>query len=396
VSRLAVLRWFASFVPAPVTVRWTERVRSAVGALLGILFTGVTMRFVPDTLAAHIPLLVAPMGASAVLLFAVPASPLAQPWSILGGNLVAATVGVTCALLVDDPVVASALAVSIAIGGMFALRCVHPPSGAVALTAVIGGPAVHALGYRFVLEPILIQSVLLLAGALVYHAATGHRYPHAHRLPAAERAPTTAGFTRADIVAALRRQSELLDIDPEDIEAVLREMQLQAYTRTFQALTCADVMSQPVITATEGTTVPHALRLLERHHIKALPVIDDDRRVVGIVTRADLLGLTPRELGHSLRPCRNWCRCSPAPGTTTFRCSMPTAGWPASSPNRTWWAGCTARPPSGRRTRPECSASSLLTRSASRGTHRAARPRRQMPPGAGSPWPARARAPSAG
>jgi CBS domain-containing membrane protein len=301
VSRLAVLRWFASFVPAPVTVRWTERVRSAVGALLGILFTGVTMRFVPDTLAAHIPLLVAPMGASAVLLFAVPASPLAQPWSILGGNLVAATVGVTCALLVDDPVVASALAVSIAIGGMFALRCVHPPSGAVALTAVIGGPAVHALGYRFVLEPILIQSVLLLAGALVYHAATGHRYPHAHRLPAAERAPTTAGFTRADIVAALRRQSELLDIDPEDIEAVLREMQLQAYTRTFQALTCADVMSQPVITATEGTTVPHALRLLERHHIKALPVIDDDRRVVGIVTRADLLGLTPRELGHSLR-----------------------------------------------------------------------------------------------
>lgn len=299
-SRASFARWLHSFVPAPVTVRWRERVRSAFGALVGILFTGTMMKLVPGA-ATLIPLLVAPMGASAVLLFAVPASPLAQPWSIIGGNLVAATVGVTCALLVKDPVVASALAVSIAIAGMFALRCVHPPSGAVALTAVIGGPAVHALGYEFVLEPILIQSALLLVGALVYHAVTGHRYPHAQRLPAAERAPTAGGFTRADIVAALRRQSELLDIDPEDIEAVLREMQLQAYTRTFHALTCADIMSQPVIAATPGTSIPRALQLLRQHSIKALPVVDDRRRIVGIVTRADLLGLAPRDLRQTLR-----------------------------------------------------------------------------------------------
>jgi CBS domain-containing membrane protein len=279
-------------------------VRSAVGALIGIFFTGTMMKLVPGA-ATLIPLLVAPMGASAVLLFAVPASPLAQPWSIIGGNLVAATVGVTCALLVKDPVVASALAVSIAIAGMFALRCVHPPSGAVALTAVIGGPAVHALGYTFVLEPILIQSALLLVGALVYHAATGHRYPHAQRLPAAERTPTAGGFTRADIVAALRRQSELLDIDPEDIEAVLREMQLQAQEeklrRTFQALTCADIMSQPVIAATPSTSIPRALQLLRQHSVKALPVVDAGQRVIGIVTRADLLGLTPRDLRQTLR-----------------------------------------------------------------------------------------------
>lgn len=300
----ALRRWLHSFVPAPVTVRWRERVRSAVGALVGILFTGTLMKLVPGA-ATLIPLLVAPMGASAVLLFAVPASPLAQPWSIIGGNLVAATVGVTCALLVNDPVVASALAVSIAIAGMFALRCVHPPSGAVALTAVIGGPAVHALGYRFVLEPILIQSALLLVGALVYHAATGHRYPHAHRLPTAERPPTDDGFTRADIVAALRRQSELLDIDPEDIEAVLREMQLQAreekLRRTFQALTCADIMTRPVVTVLTSTSIPRALQLLRQHGFKALPVVDAGQRVVGIVTRADLLGQVPADLRQTLR-----------------------------------------------------------------------------------------------
>jgi len=301
--RSALYRWLHSFIPAPVTVRWRERVRSAIGALVGILLTGTLMKLVPGA-PTLIPLLVAPMGASAVLLFAVPASPLAQPWSIIGGNLVAATVGVTCALLVSDPVVASALAVSIAIAGMFALRCVHPPSGAVALTAVIGGPAVHALGYRFVAEPILIQSALLLAGALVYHAVTGHRYPHAQRLPASPgvgQPPTAGGFTRADIVAALRRQSELLDIDPSDIEAVLREMQLQAYTRTFHALTCADIMSRPVVAVSTGTSIPRALQLLRQHDIKALPVVDEGRRVIGIVTRADMLGLNPRDLRQTLR-----------------------------------------------------------------------------------------------
>ena len=91
--------------------------------------------------AANIPLLVAPMGASAVLLFAVPASPLAQPWSIIGGNLVSATVGVACASWIADPVGAGALAVALAICAMFALRCVHPPSGAGERSSVLISPA---------------------------------------------------------------------------------------------------------------------------------------------------------------------------------------------------------------------------------------------------------------
>jgi len=183
-SSYAVIRWFSSFIPSPIAVRWPERLRSCLGALLGIAFTGGTMHILLGP-AASIPLLVAPMGASAVLLFAVPASPLAQPWSIIGGNLVSATVGVACAGWIADPVGAAALAVALAICLMFALRCVHPPSGAVALTAVLGGPTVHALGYRFVAEPIAMQSAALLVAAIVYHAVTGHRYPHvAHQRPA--------------------------------------------------------------------------------------------------------------------------------------------------------------------------------------------------------------------
>jgi CBS domain-containing membrane protein len=293
-SRYAAIRWFSSFIPGPMQVRWPERLRSCLGALVGIAFTGGAMHVLLGS-AASIPLLVAPMGASAVLLFAVPASPLAQPWSIIGGNLVSATVGVACASWIADPVGAAALAVALAICAMFALRCVHPPSGAVALTAVLGGPTVHALGYRFVAEPIFVQSVALLGAALVYHAVTGHRYPHAAhhaiRKDAADRsALLKAGFTREDLEAVLNRRSELLDIDLDDLESLLRDIQLQAYARTFGQLTCAEIMSSPALAVSATTLASEAWSLLKQRGFKALPVVDADQHVIGIVTRADLDG----------------------------------------------------------------------------------------------------------
>lgn len=292
-SRSTALNWISSFIPAPMAVKWQERWRSCLGALLGIAFTGGAMHLLLGH-AATIPLLVAPMGASAVLLFGVPASPLAQPWSIVGGNLVSATIGVTCASTIADPILASALAVALSICGMFALRCVHPPSGAVALTAVLGGPAVHALGYAFVLEPIAVQSVALLSAAIVYHAATGHRYPHAGRQSRGN-AGTSAGqasrsgFTRADLEAVLKRRSEMLDIDPDDLESLLRETQLQAFSRTFKELTCSDIMSRHVVTVAPDARAAAAWGLLKRNHVKALPVTDPAHKLVGIVTRADLI-----------------------------------------------------------------------------------------------------------
>ncbi|KVG64918.1 HPP family protein [Burkholderia pseudomultivorans] len=290
-SRRSLRQWLHSFIPHPMTLGWRERLRSCAGALVGIATVGVTMRVLPGV-PGLVPLLVAPMGASAVLLFAVPASPLAQPWSIIGGNLVAATVGVACAQWIADPVTAAAVAIACAIGGMFALRCVHPPSGAVALTAVVGGPAIHALGFGFVLEPIALQSAILLSAALVYHALTGHRYPHgsarADAKPQGAAAPARGGFTREDLDAVLKRRSEWLDVDPDDLEALLRETEMQAYARTFGQLTCADLMTKNAVSVAPSTSVTAALTLLDRHRVKALPVVDGDGRLSGIVTRADL------------------------------------------------------------------------------------------------------------
>lgn len=285
-----MIRWLSSFKPGPILLKWPERVRSSAGAFIGLAVTATLMQAVFGSSAAF-PMLIAPMGASAVLLFAVPASPLAQPWSLIGGNLVSATVGVACAMLFPDPFIAAAIAAAGAIAGMFTLRCIHPPSGAVALTAVLGGPAIRALGFQFVLEPVLVQSVLLLGSAMIYHAITGHRYPHVAQIAGdAAGDAVLQSSLRADLEAVLRRRSELLDVNPDDLETLLRETEMQAYARNFGELSCRDIMSNPVISVPPDATAGTASYLLNQHSIKALPVVTDDRRVVGIVTRANLAG----------------------------------------------------------------------------------------------------------
>lgn len=128
--------------------------------------------------------LVASMGASAVLLFAVPHGPLSQPWAVFGGHLVSAVVGVTCADIITQPMLAGAVAVAAAIGAMHYLRCIHPPGGATALTAVVGGDAVHQLGYQFVVTPVMLNAATILAVALLFNAPfPWRRYPVAFSQP---------------------------------------------------------------------------------------------------------------------------------------------------------------------------------------------------------------------
>ncbi len=285
---------FASFLPSSPPVSAKERFRSALGALVGILLTGLVCRFAlgPDT---ALPILIAPMGASAVLLFAVPASPLAQPWSLVGGNLVASLVGVTAALLVPDPFLAAALAIGTAIALMMGLRCLHPPSGAVALTAVLGGEGIRALGYGFVLWPVLANSLLMLLVAVVFNRMAGRSYPHRPLSVAAghqTRDPSPAarvGFTTEDLDAVLEEYDQLLDVDRGDLEAILRQAEIRSYRRRSGQMSCASIMSRDVVAIAPDAPIAEALELLRSHHIKVLPVTGEDARVLGIVTQTDLL-----------------------------------------------------------------------------------------------------------
>lgn len=284
-SNLWLAGWLSRFWPAPIVVNWKERLRASCGALLGIVVTGfITHQIFPGI--RELPWLIAPMGASAVLLFAVPASPLAQPWSIMGGNIIAALIGVTCAKLFDVVLIAAAFAIAGAVAAMFLLRCIHPPAGAVALTAVLGGPAVSAAGYGFVWMPVAVNSIVLLIAALLYHALTGHNYPHvAHT----SNKTSPLGFTSADLDLALQNYNEILDISRDDLESLLHDAEANAYRRRFGTITCADIMSRDVFAVKFGDSLEDAWKLMRKRNIKALPVIDRSNRIVGILTQADFL-----------------------------------------------------------------------------------------------------------
>ena len=199
-------------------VSHTERIVSGVGgfaAIFSILYVAQL------SLGIHHPgLLVASMGASAVLLFAVPHGPLSQPWNVFGGHLVSAIIGVTCAKLIGNQMVAAAAAVGIAISAMYYLRCIHPPGGATALSAVVANDAVHALGYKFVFTPVMLDVTVILAVALAFNFLfRWRRYPAylQKRLAAPSTVPEPPTITHADFVYALSEIDSFIDVNEEDL-----------------------------------------------------------------------------------------------------------------------------------------------------------------------------------
>jgi CBS domain-containing membrane protein len=285
-------RW----LPSPTTTSRREQLRAAAGALCGLLITALLSHFLlpPDALY-----IVAPMGASAVLLFALPASPLAQPWSAVGGNVISGLVGAACVRWCGDSLplpLLGALASGLAIAAMFATRCLHPPGGAMALTAVIGGPVVHAGGFGFMLTTVLLNSVLLVGMAILYNNLTGRRYPHtqlaAHTNPhaTADKVPTVRlGFRPEDLDAVLKQYNQVLDISRDDLESLFMQTEQRAYQRRFGIISCADIMSRDIVSAEFGTSLNDAWQQLRSHHLTALPVLNRARRVIGIVTQTDFL-----------------------------------------------------------------------------------------------------------
>jgi CBS domain-containing membrane protein len=97
----ATIPWMRTFWPAPLAVDRVQRLRMAAGALIGVALTAWLCRRLGAP--AGLSWIIAPMGASAVLVFCLPASPLAQPWPVVGGNIVSALIGIACAQLISAP-----------------------------------------------------------------------------------------------------------------------------------------------------------------------------------------------------------------------------------------------------------------------------------------------------
>jgi CBS domain-containing membrane protein len=276
-----------------VGYRRSEVLRGGLGALTGIALAAVTAQAVPGG-PAGLPWIVAPMGATAVLLFAAPASPLAQPYPVVVGNVVSTLVGVAAGKLVGDVTLAAAVAVGVAIPVMMLLRCVHPPGGACALFTAVGGAAVAEHGWAFALWPVGVDTVVLLLVAALVNNLTGRPYPHVPEPPRSgpDVPPTErVGLQAEDVTAAMQRLDRGLDVLPGDVLALVRDAEAHALDRRLGQLRVGALMERDVRTVQPQETLYRARMLMNQHAVKALPVVTPDREVVGIVTVHDLFNL---------------------------------------------------------------------------------------------------------
>ena len=191
-----------------------EKLISGLGGAISILSVFWVVQFFEHGLHVRL-LLIASMGATAVLLFAAPLSPFSQPWNVIGGHVVSAIIGVTVALLVPDAVLGGALAAGLAITAMYYLGCLHPPGGATSLIPLISGTVINSYGYTFVLFPVGLGAVLMVVIAIAFN------YPFVWRRYPEGLFPTKANaypdISHADLVKALAEIDTYVDISEQDL-----------------------------------------------------------------------------------------------------------------------------------------------------------------------------------
>jgi hypothetical protein len=134
-------------------------------------------------------------------------------------------------------VIAGSAAVALAIGAMHYLLCIHPPGGATALTAVVGGESFQSLGYEYVFTPVIISAVTIVIIAIVFnYPFVQRRYPASWANRKKDQVPTPTTnvdddrLTRDDLESALKSMDRIIDISGHDLEQIYRSAKLQSQT----------------------------------------------------------------------------------------------------------------------------------------------------------------------
>lgn len=283
-----------SLGPAVARVSGLEALRAGLGALIALTLTGgfVLSAQVDPILGLY---LVAPFGASAVLLFAVPNSPLAQPWSAVVGNTVAALVAVAVCLVVSDPILRISLAVGLTIIATLLCRAVHPPAGAVAMTAAMTPDTIAELGFWFALTPVALGTATLVGLAMIYARLTGRHYPFRQfddpsKHGTEDRNPSERlGLSEEALSEILDRFSQSFNLGVEDLARLIGAAELQAAAQSSGPLVAQDIMSKDLITVTPETPLGEIADLFRQHRFTALPVTGPDARFLGLIFQIHLI-----------------------------------------------------------------------------------------------------------
>lgn len=222
-----------AFLPQSSPVSVVEKLRSGLAGGLAILLLG----YILHGLSGEVTLLMlGSIAASAVLLYAVPHSPLAQPWNLVGGHLISFVPGWLCAYALPDPILAAAVAVGSAITLMYLLNCLHPPGAATALTMVLGSSQFVAMGPAHAALIVAANAItFLLLALLLNNAMKGRHYPQHTPPPAAPVPPLLP--EREDVEWALAQMDSAIDISEDDLLELCHSALAHAGERHKQAQT---------------------------------------------------------------------------------------------------------------------------------------------------------------
>ncbi len=280
--------------PAMGAARVAEMLRAAAGTFLAVLLLEALITFTP--LGPQLGLVIlAPFGASAFLMFAVPNSPLAQPWSAIVGNGVAAVAGVAAVLWIPDPMLRLACAMGGAVLLMHLCRALHPPGGAVALIVALSPAEVRESGFLFVLSPVMLGTALLAVMAVPYAAATGRRYPFRQtdlpHVPQMDEEPQRdpLGLTREELGDLLADFRQTQNIGVEDLARLIAAAEDRAANLRLGNLTCGEIMTRNPVTVRPLTSLDQVADLFARLGYTALPVTEDDGRFRGVIFQIHLI-----------------------------------------------------------------------------------------------------------
>lgn len=267
---------------APLSPR--ERWLSALAGLLGILLMQGILTVLP--VGPGISYLLAPLGASSVILFALPHSPLAQPWSLAGGLFISALIGHFCGLWITPAFLAVGVALGLAIWLTAWLRCIHPPGGAMAVVFALSAQQ-HSTS---LLTALLNAGAALIAVLVINNLIPGRRYPQC--LPPTQVAkkdrPVRRSIRHEDIQHALEKLDTYLDISEDDLVSVYDLATAHAHQRHERRI-CGEIMSAPALSVEFATELNEAWGLMQANHLHGLPVVDRANRVIGVLTLENFL-----------------------------------------------------------------------------------------------------------
>jgi CBS domain-containing membrane protein len=276
-------RW-RGLAPAMAGPKAVDLARAGIGAALGLLGAGLILQ------AAGLAGLIAPFGASAVLVYAVPNSPLAQPWSVVVGNTGAALVALVALAVLPPAGWTAPLAVGLAIAAMLALRALHPPGGAVALLLALAPPD----RWDLALATIAAGSGLLVGIGILWNRAFGRAYPF--RQPAQPGPHGTTdpmpqariGVDPADLATILDTYRQSANLGVADLARLVGAVEQAAAARQMEGFTAADIMSRDLVTVSPDTALGSVAELFRSRGFSSIPVVEGDR-LLGLIFQIDLI-----------------------------------------------------------------------------------------------------------